>query len=336
MASEGVAFLSASTQHQRTILIGELLALTFMAAVAAAAQRTGVTLLLFPELAALSHDVLTRTRGKWARQPLRLILTPTLTAAAGLFVTRHAHYGVLPLLLIVLASLAIIRLLRSSIVPAISAGVLPMVLDEQHWMYPVAICIGLTGLVLLLWAWQKYGPSMGALQEESAHASLDDALEANPADRIWIVTLLGFVLFLSMMSQLTGLRFILFPPLIVMAYEILRHPELPGWMKRPALCPMVCFLSASVGLLVYRGFDGGVAGVAVTVAASILLLRVFRMHMPPALAVGLLPFVMTAPNAWYPVSVAIGTSALTLCLQGHAWLSRVLTNTSEGVGASSL
>jgi hypothetical protein len=40
-------------------LAGELLVITFMGLVAAAAHRTGVTLLLFPELAALSHDVLT-------------------------------------------------------------------------------------------------------------------------------------------------------------------------------------------------------------------------------------------------------------------------------------
>ena len=38
--------------------------------------------------------------------------------------------------------------------------------------------------------------------------------------------------------------------------------------------------------------------------------------MPPALAVGLLPFVMVAPNAWYLVSVALGTIALTVCAVG--------------------
>ena len=171
-------------------------------------------LLLFPELAALSHDVLTRPQGKWASQPLRLILTPpTLTAVAGLLVTQHAHYGAIPVLLIVLANLAVIRLLRSAIEPALSAGVLPMVLDERHWMYPVAIFTGLTGLVLLLWTWQRCGASTDAVEERPKEASIDAALEANPGNRLWLLHLVGFVLVLSVAGQWTGLRFILFPPL---------------------------------------------------------------------------------------------------------------------------
>jgi hypothetical protein len=304
------------------ILAGELLAIAFMGLIAAAANKTGVTLLLFPELAALSHDVLTRPQGKWASQPLRLILTPTLTAVAGLLITQHAHYGAIPMLLILLAGLAVIRLLRSSIGPALSAGMLPMVLDERHWMYPLAICIGLTGLVLLLWMWQRYGASIEVITEEPKGASIDDALEINPTGRFWLFHLLGFVLVLSVVGQWTGLRFILFPPLVVMAYEILGHPELPGWMKRPALFPLACFLTASVGVLAYRSLSGGVAGVVVTVVVSILLLRLFRIHLPPALAVGLLPFVMTAPNGWYPVSVALGTSTLSVFFRGRGWLMK--------------
>ena len=95
--------LQKELENQRVILLAELLAIAFMGSVAVAAVSTGVTLLLFPELAALSHDVLTRPYGKWAQQPLRLIATPTLTATAGLFVTRHTHYGAGSVLLIVLA-----------------------------------------------------------------------------------------------------------------------------------------------------------------------------------------------------------------------------------------
>jgi hypothetical protein len=45
---------------------------------------------------------------------------------------------------------------------------------------------------------------------------------------------------------------------------------------------------------------------------SVVVLRIFDVHMPPALAIGLLPLVMDAPNLKYPLSVAVGTSALTL------------------------
>src|ERR1700743_3112926 len=101
-----------------------------MGAVALAAQTTGFMLLLFPELASLSHDIMTRPYGKWGSQPLRLILTPTLTAVVGIFVTHHLGFGAVGIALIVASSLIIIKLLKSTIVAAISAGVLPMVLGE--------------------------------------------------------------------------------------------------------------------------------------------------------------------------------------------------------------
>ena len=326
--------LPAAKKHRQAIFVAEVLAVIFMGVVAAAARRSGVSLLLFPELAALSHDVLTRPRGKWASQPLRMILTPVLAGVAGIFIARHAHYGAVAVLLIVLASLLVIRVLRTSIAPALSAGLLPMVLGERHWIYPVAIFAGLASLALLLWAWKRYGPPMTAVQPPEE--TIDDELEANPTHRFWLVTMIAFVLVLASVGQLTGLHFILFPPLVVMAYEILGHPELPGWMERPALFPVVCFLTALAGLLAYREFHGDVAGVVVTVAVSILLLRIFRMHMPPALAVGLLPFVMTAPNAWYPGSVAIGTTTLLLWSVGCGWLTKSLADARNSVDTSSI
>jgi len=284
------------------------------------AHASGVSLLLFPELAALSHDVLTRPRGKWASQPWHLIATPTMTAILGIFITRHVTYGAVAIVAIVLLSLLLIKLLRSSIGPAISAGVLPMVLGERSWIYPVAIFADLVSLVVVLLLWQRFGPHRAeASQGEAEHSRIVDALETPTPDRFWVWALIAFVLALGIAAQATGLRFILFPPLIVMAYEIFGHAKVPGWMARPALFPVVCLLTATTGTLAVHGFKTPMVGVAVTTLVSIGILRIFQVHMPPALAVGLLPFVMVAPNARYPVSVALGTIALTVCAVGYTY-----------------
>ena len=68
------------TKQDTTRGVAEALAVVYMGIIAFAAHASGVSLLLFPELAALSHDVFTRPKGKWASQPWRLILTPTATA----------------------------------------------------------------------------------------------------------------------------------------------------------------------------------------------------------------------------------------------------------------
>jgi hypothetical protein len=48
--------------------LAEVLVVSYMGAIGLAAHLTGIYLLLFPELAALSHDVMTRPQGKWASQ----------------------------------------------------------------------------------------------------------------------------------------------------------------------------------------------------------------------------------------------------------------------------
>lgn len=127
-----MVWVSTHKKAFRTVVI-ELVVIAFMGTVAFAAHMTGLAVVLFPELAALSHDVLRRPHREWARQPLQLVLAPTLTAAFGLLCTRCIPYVDWSVLLIVAVSLVVIRVLRCSMSPAISAGVLPLVLHEQSW-----------------------------------------------------------------------------------------------------------------------------------------------------------------------------------------------------------
>jgi hypothetical protein len=215
--------------------------------------------------------------------------------------------------LIVVVSLIVIKLLKSTIAPAISAGVLPMVLSERSWIYPLGIFVGLSLLVLVLLIWKRCAPKAPNLShEEEIDSKVIDDLETPPHDRFWSIALVTFVLVLGTLSQVTGLFFLIFPPLIVVAYEILGHPEIPHWMERPILFPVISFLTASVGLVFCHVLNAGFVGVIVTMLVSIAILKIFKVHMPPALAVGILPFVMKAPNYRYPLSVLIGTVALML------------------------
>ena len=295
----------------------------FLGGVTLIAKASGIALILFPELAALTHDVLIRPDGRWAKQPMQLVITPTLTALVGLLLTRHLHYGAISMVLVVALSLAVIRFTRSAIAPAISAGLLPMVLGERSWIYPLAIFLGLGMLLAVLVFWnyvnERLSPSTSDRPEDSR---IVDQLEAVPHDRFWAASLLFFVLVLGGVAQKSGLRFLVFPPLIVIAYELLGHPEVPDWMKRPVLFPVVCSLTASIGLSTYRLLHFTPLAVMCSAIGSMVMLRLFSMHMPPALAIGLLPFVMTSPNYMFPVSVLFGTTALSLYFYAYRRLRR--------------
>lgn len=307
--------------------------LVFLGLVSILAQVSGVALILFPELAALSYDVITRPQGRWAARPMQVILTPTLTAILGLFLTQHLRYGALSMFLVVGLSLVTIKVTKSTVAPAISAGLLPMVLGEERWLYPVAICLGTGMLVGALRLWQVLVVSNDDQDPAAEHSAVVEALEAAPHARYWYIALMLFVLLLGAAAQISEMRFLLFPPLVVMAYELFGHPEVPGWMKRPAFFPLVCLITASIGLLAHRWIHPGYVAVVVTVLCSVLVLRAFTLHMPPALAVGLLPFVMTAPDYRFLISVLFGTIALTLYHFAYARaLPRMLTAAAPGMG----
>jgi hypothetical protein len=60
---------------------------------------------------------------------------------------------------------------------------------------------------------------------------------------------------------------------------------------------------------------------------SIGILRAFKIHMPPALAIGMLAFVIKTPSFWYPISVGIGTVALMVCFWARRYFQGLSTNT---------
>jgi len=296
----------------RDRFVTETLCVLYMAAVSATGIASGIPYLFFPELAALSHDVLTRPWGRWAGQPWRLIVTPTLTGLVGMLATRLFPYHVLTILGVVVASLAIIALLRSTIAPAISAGVLPLVLGTKSWLYPPSVAAVLVALAVISVTWRRWDATPETVEVE-APPDVDDARESRLHGRSWLVALLAFVAVVGSLAQWTGLRFLLFPPLVVIAYEMFGHPDSCPWAGRPLTLPIACLLTAGGGTVALHLLGPGPGAVAASLVWGVAALRAFDVHMPPALAVALIPFVMEAPPTLaYPASVGAGTLLLSL------------------------
>src|SRR5450631_223355 len=99
----------------RTTWLGEVATAFYIIIIALIAQLTGLSFVLFPELGALSHDILKRPHGTWAKAPLMLVVTPFMTGVVGTLVTRNLPYSMVSVLLTVGSAILIIRLLRSPI-----------------------------------------------------------------------------------------------------------------------------------------------------------------------------------------------------------------------------
>jgi hypothetical protein len=296
----------------RDRLLMEGVAVLYIVAIAAAAQRSGWHYLLFPALAALSDDVLTRPWGKWASQPGRLVITPTLGAGIGTLITRQFPYHVLSVLVIVILCLLLLAVLKSNIAPTIAAGMLPLVLGITSWLYPVSVMLGVVVLVIIVLPWRRHYRAKYRATPQGATSGLDDLLETPPAGNKWILPFFLFVTIMASCATASGLRLILFPPLVVIAYEVFAHPTSCPWAGRPLVLPAACFLTSTGGLLAVSLFGSGGIAAGCGMVFGIVVQHVLRIHMPPALAVGLLPLIIVSPSVKYPVSVAIGMGALTL------------------------
>jgi len=292
-------------------LIGELVALAYISVIASIAFASGAAFVLFPELGALSHEIFTRPAGKWASAPLLLVITPVLTGVIGIGFTRLLPYGYLSVLLTVGGAVASILLLKSPIAPAISAGLLPLVLGVKSWWYPPSIFLGTAMLAVLSLLWRRFILA-GAPLETRARKSNDAEATKAPGGYYWIPALFAFIVFAVFIVKLTGLRFILFPPLIVIGFEMLSDSANCPWANRPLRLPIACFLAAAGGLACFKLMGGGPITAACAMLWGILVLRALDLHMPPVLAVALLPLVMNAPGIGYPCAVGIGTLLMAL------------------------
>lgn len=279
----------------------------YIGVIALLARSSGLYYILFPELGALGHDILKRPGGRWASAPVMLVLTPLLTAFIGTLIARYLPYGIVPVLLDIGCSVLIIRLLRSPIAPAISAGLLPLTLDIRSLWYPPSLLIG-TGLLAGIAAFRNRRGAAGPPAPPGTPEGADDLVEEPPTDWSWVPFFLVFVLLAYLMSDLTGWRLVLYPPLIVIGFEAFAHSAACPWAGRPIALPLACSLTATAGVLCVMLLGAGPGAAICSILVGVLVLRVLDLHVPPALAVGLLPFVMPQPGLQFPAAVLLGTA----------------------------
>ena len=288
----------------------------FIALMSGLAQVTGIALLLFPELAALSFDVFRRPHGAWARAPVLLVATPFLTGLAGTIIARNLPYGPSAVLLAVASAIVIVQVLRSPIVPALAAGLLPLTIGLDSWWYAPSLLFGTSMLVCISILWQRLCPLPAEAPIPAPAGKRDER------DLSWLLFFGGFLIMAACIAAATEVRFFLLPPLVVVAFEMFAHFEKCPWVKRPLRIPMVCGLSALATLTMVTWLGTGPFAVVLSLLAATVIMRIFDMYFPPAIAVAILPFVMPHHDFSYPAVVT--ASALLLSFTFLLWRSMVL------------
>jgi hypothetical protein len=306
------------------LLVGSLASILFFLAVAKVAAVTGAGLLPFPELGALGFDIFTRPTGAWAQAPLLVIATPAAAAVVGTLVTKTMSYGLVSITLCIAGAMIIIRLLRSPVTPALSAALLPLSLGIASWWYPAAIVATTGCLALLSTRYNRIQASKIHLLKPSVTDIQDDEMERPPHQYVWLPVFVGFLLLTYGISEITGLRLVLFPPLVAIAFEMFAHAEVCPWAKRPFALPLACTITAAAGVGSIIVFGTGTVSIATAMLVGIATLRITRVHLPPALAICLLPQMIPDVDWRFVYGIAIGTVTLTgvfLLARSRLWIA---------------
>lgn len=291
------------------------LAAGFVATMSGLAQTTGIALLLFPELAALSFDIFRRPHGTWATAPILLIATPFLTGLVGTVVTQNLQYGLLSVLIAVFLAILIVRALRSPIVPAVAAGLLPVIIGQTSWWYAPSLLVGTSFLAGISVVRQRLYP---LLEDNRGSTAAGTTVRPQSTGGFsWIPFFTAFLVVSTGFGLYTGDKLFLLPPLVVVALEIFAHFETCPWVKSPLLIPIVCGLSALSTVTIIDLLGTSPLAVGVAMVAVMTIVRVFKLHFPPAIAVAILPFIMPHVDYRYPAVVTF--SSMLLILTFFAW-----------------
>lgn len=266
--------------------------------------------IIFPEIAALGVGAWFIKNSPWGEKLIYLWLSPTLAAITGVGVLHFLPY---PKEILIGGTFVLVALelyiLRSKVLPSISAAILPIIVNADSLYYVLSVCI-LSGIIAvgrgLLNHFQSHDnllPQLASqLKEESKKQGQKAAVH-------WLKLFIGVIIVATIASRFNWI-YLIAPPLIVAFIEF---SNTSGKVYQH---PVRLF-----GLILLSAFSGTL-GVVLThlqlhwplwvsvigiVLCSFLLFDRFKITFPPAAAISLLPTIVPEEMLmFYPFEVTIG------------------------------
>lgn len=298
-------------ENQKQILKNTL-AVLFLTGMVFASEMTQQPAILFPEILALLTGMWITPRMPWKVSRWEIPVLMTLCAVWGILISRYLPTPTaIKMGVAFLGAACALLAVHATLLPILSACILPILIGEQSWIYPVAVCV----MAVLLSAVQ-------ALLERFC------LRETQPAER-WTwqghTELLRWGILIPVTTAVSagavalGFPCVVAPPLIVLLSE-LSFPESPvaGKSAQVIGVTVLCACAGAFtrwGIHMQLGLPLTVAA-AVSAACALGVFRLIRLPFPPAAALAILPMLLpTALIPTYPLQVAAGATLFLLVAQ---------------------
>lgn len=267
--------------------------------------------IIFPEVAALSIGAWYIKNSPWAENLLNVWLSPSLAAITGVGMLHFLHYSqeILIVITIILVLLQL-YLLRSNVLPSISAAILPILINVDSLYYPLSVCI-LSGIIASgRWWYNRF-----QIHDHSATRiiSIRNEEKQNRWGLIeitfWLKIFAG-IIFVATIALQGKWIYVISPPLIVTFVEFAKSSDRADhrpwrlfWLILAAAVSGILWVEVICILLHWPLWISA----ACIVISIFFLFQQFQFVFPPAAAISLLPTIIHEEMLLlYPLQVAVG------------------------------
>lgn len=291
------------------------IALILILAMVVVAEITGEREIIFPEVAALVVGSWVLEKQPWKVSKIGLVSLMTMCSVVGVVIVRYVNLGLTIEVLIGLAFAGLVlEVTKTTLVPIVSACVLPIVLRTETWIYPMSVFI-LTILIVSIKCFiEHYGKCTideeveQEIKEEIIKIETDSSFRKKELIKLLkIFITVGVLTYFSVKFNITLL---IAPPLIVAFIELTN--EHCKFRKRSKSLLLLFIVVALLGTMFRIGFNEylGIPLWLCTIGLVVSLFicfEIFNMHFPPVAAIAVLPMLLTNKQVmFYPIQVAMG------------------------------
>lgn len=271
------------------------------------ADISGAKEVIFPEILALAIGAWILEKQPWYCNKRKMFLLVSIASLAGVLIVRYVHVPLIFQILIGYMFTGLtLNLTRTTLIPIISACILPIYMQTTTWIYPLSVTILTLIIIFLQWLMEKYH-----LRPKNIYTPCE--YDIKEQFLMW-GKLLIFLLLLAIIPTHSRNLFLLAPPLIVTFTEF-ANPQnrIRNIPKKIFLILVIAAILGSIIKLVLNSYLHFSLTLCAAAACLVLFASFDRMKtmFPPAGAILLLPLLLESNSLlFYPLQVAAGSMVI--------------------------
>ncbi len=269
--------------------------------------------IIFPEIAALAFGYWIMEESPWRGSKFAIWASPSLAALTGVLLLRYLPFS--PFFLIGSAFVLVVlqlKLLRSAVLPSLSAAILPIITHTTSWLYPLSVCILTAVIALGRLSLESFDHKENSANFLPGHDGVSGEKSKVLSELMFWGKILAGVLLVSALALQSRQLFMIAPPLLVGFVEMSRPNRTVR--RNPGKILLLLVLSAFLGMswfyLVSTILHGSLwISSGLSLVSVFLLFKVLKVSFPPAAAIALLPVLVPAASLWmYPLHILLGST----------------------------